>query len=468
MAESNHDPLDIAGQRQLFIDDHIVEETYRVTRSLHQPTKYAGNPVIRATEPWQERINLYGTVIYEPEQETYRMWYTGYRRAAGGQVRYTGCYATSKDGIFWEKPNLGLVEYAGSRDNNLFLGDAANIYVIKDSRDGDPERLYKILCLQIGKPYVSVGFSRDGVRWNMYEGNPVLTETSDTHTLLGWDENHGQYVAYIRPEMRNGTNIRVIGRSVSDDFMKWTMPEVVMEPDEEDPPGLEFYGMAVFKYEGLYLGTVWAYHAYPEEQYSRMGATLDVQLTASRDGIKWQRLGDRTPFIPNGPPGSIDRGGVYTAKEPLVVGDELWFYYGGTDGDHGTRVRSGNICLAKLRLDGFVSMDADADGGTLLTKPFRCEGGRLTINAEARGGTVSVAVLDESGVEILGYRKIDCAVVDGDSIRHCVSWSGARHRKAAADSPLEGGGVSLDGLRGRAIRLKLYIRSASLYSFCIE
>ena len=467
MAESDHDPLDIAGQRQLFIDDHIVAETFRVTRGLHQPSKYAGNPIIRATDPWEEKVCVYGTVIYEPEQETYRMWYTGYGGAAGGLVQYTGCYATSKDGIFWEKPNLGLVQYAGSKDNNLFLGDAANINVIKEPRERDPERLYKILCLQSGKPYVSVGFSRDGVRWNMYEGNPVLTETSDTHTLLGWDENHGQYVAYIRPATRNGTNIRVIGRSVSDDFMKWTMPEVVMEPDEEDPPGLEFYGMPVFKYEGLYLGTVWAYHAYPEEPYTRMAATMDIQLAASRDGIKWERLGDRTPFIPNGPPGSIDQSQIYTIKEPLVMDDELWFYYGGWDGDHGDARSNASICLAKLRMDGFISMDADADGGTLLTKPFRCEGGRLTINAEARGGTVSVAVLDESGVEILGYRKIDCAVVDGDSIRQRVSWSGAWSREAAADAPLEGGGVSLDGLRGRTIRLRFYIRSASLYSFSV-
>ena len=467
-----------AGQRQLFIDDYIVEETYRVKRSLHQPTKYAGNPVLISTDPWEERVNIYGTVMYEPEQELYRMWYTGYGGRSGGLANsYTACYATSRDGIFWEKPALGAVQYGGSKDNNIFLEDAAVLNVIRDAREEDPAKLYKSLFYENGNRSASVAFSPDGTTWTKYPGNPVLDDVSDTHTLLGWDEAHRQYVAYIRPLYPQGRRLRVIGRSVSDDFIQWTAPETVMEPDDLDPSGLEFYGMSVFKYEGLYLGTAWAYHAYPEEMPEdpptnwvlpyRISATVDVQLAASRDGIAWERIGDRRPFIPLGPPGSADQGCLYTAKEPLVMGDELWFYYGAWDGDHGQRKRVANICLAKLRLDGFVSMDADADGGTLLTKPFRCEGGRLTINADAGGGAVLVAVLDEGGVEVLGYRRTDSGVIDGDSIRHRVSWSGARPRRAAADSPLAGGGVSLDSLKGRTIRLKFYIKSARLYSFTV-
>ena len=210
--------------------------------------------------------------------------------------------------------------------------------------------------------------------------------------------------------------------------------------------------MPVFKYEDLYIGQLFAYHTPPEEPQIRFAGTIDVQLAVSRDGVAWQRAGDRRPFIPNGPPGSIDAGEVYTARAPIIVGDELWFYYSAGASEHGITGRSGPICLAKLRLDGFVSVDAGDETGTLVTKPFRCDGGRLSINAAARGGLVSVAVLDEAGLQHHGFSRQHCAPFDSDSVRHVVTWR-------------EKG--SLDELRGRDIRLKFYLRSASLYSFVV-
>jgi len=442
--------LKLSSERQLFVDDYVVEEVRNLRQVLNQPTKYAGNPLIRPLKPWERPgVNLYGTVMYDPEQGIYRMWYQGY-----GGTPYTGCYATSRNGIHWEKPNLGLVKFGGSMENNIFLDDAAILNVIQDRREKDPDRLYKALFWEQHNPSVSVAFSPDGVHWTKYAGNPVLRGTSDTHTLLGWDEACDKYVAYIRPSVGNGTRIRVIGRSVSDDFNHWTEPEVVLQPDEDDPPGLEFYGMPVFKYQDLYLGMPWAYHAYPEESLTRMAALLDTQLAVSRDGVHWKRAGDRKPFIPRGPASSIDQGMIYTAKEPVVVGDELWFYYGGFDGDHGCWC-SANICLAKLRLDGFISMDAGDKEGTLVTKPFYCEGRDLIINADARGGQIAVAVLDEAGNQtgnLDGFKKIDCALFDGDAVRHKVTWRD---------------NISLEALRGQPIRLKFYMQQAKLYSFAV-
>ena len=78
----------------------------------------------------------------------------------------------------------------------------------------------------------------------------------------------------------------------------------------------------------------------------------------------------------------------------MRVGDELWFYFSPCAIEYGLTGRSGPICLAKLRLDGFVSVDAGEEMGALVTQPFRCDGGSLQINAQARGGSVAVAVLD--------------------------------------------------------------------------
>lgn len=469
--------VEVGTSKQLFIDDLIVDETRGVTRTLNQPAKYVGNPIMIPVYPWEGRLTLYGTVWRDAEEGRFRMWYQGYGRGGvppmvfdqgtsrhkgfdGRRLLYTIGYATSNDGVFWQRPHLGLVEFEGSTENNLVLSDAGFGNVIKDDRDADPERLYKALFFEANDPQgtpnmgdgVSIAFSPDGLRWTKYAGNPVISRSSDTHALLGWDDLHGKYVSYCRPSVHEGNMTRRIGRSVSDDFVSWTDTEDVLAPDDEDPTGMEFYGMPVFKYEGHYLGQLWAYHARPEEPQIRFAATIDVQLASSRDGIAWERVGGRKPFIPNGPPGSIDASEIWTAREPVVMGDELWFYYSGSVSEHGVTGRSGPICLAKLRLDGFVSVEAGDEMGTLVTKPFRCDGRMLTINASARGGLVGVAVLDESGTQFQGYSLQECVLFDGDSVRHTVSW---REK------------LSLEDLRGRHIRLKFYTRSAKLFSFVI-
>jgi hypothetical protein len=470
--------LDVGTKKQLFIDDLVIDETRGVTRNLNQPAKYAGNPVMIPLYPWEGRVTLYGTVWNDADGE-WRMWYQGYGGGAvpsmakdmsdspwkdldfdASNLLYVIGYATSHNGIHWERPNLQLVDYKGSMDNNLVLSDAAYANIIKDTRDPDPNRLYKSLFFEARDPAgtpnmgdgVSVAFSPDGIRWTKYEGNPVIERTSDTHVLLGWDDLHGKYVAYARPSVHEGNKTRRIGRSESDDFINWSDPEDVLVPDEEDGPGMEFYGMPVFKYEGMYLGQLWMYHAPPEEPQIRFAAKIDVQLASSRDGINWDRAGNRKPFIPNGPPGTIDAGEIWTAREPVIIGNEIWFYYSAGASEHGITGRSGPICLAKLRLDGFVSVDAGEDAGSLITKPFRCEGGPLEINASARGGVVEVAVLDESGIQYQGYSRQECALFDGDSVDHSVTWRGK---------------LSLEELKGNTVRLKFYLQNASLYSFTV-
>ena len=88
----------------------------------------------------------------------------------------------------------------------------------------------------------------------------------------------------------------------------------------------------------------------------------------------------------------------------------------------------------------------------MLTKPILCEGGQFTINADAQGGSVAVAVLDDDGIQHEDMRMIDCAVLDTDSVRHRVTWRGR---------------TSLEDLRGKIIRLKFYVKSAKLFSFAM-
>ena len=123
-----HTPLDVGTTRQLFIDDAIVEEERGVRRTLNQPAKYAGNPLMFPLYPWEGRLELYGTVWREADTGQFRMWYMGLGGMGVAQMGvrneskwtrigfdpqnllYSACYATSADGIFWERPSLGIVE----------------------------------------------------------------------------------------------------------------------------------------------------------------------------------------------------------------------------------------------------------------------------------------------------------------------------------------------------------------------
>ena len=440
--------------RQLFIDNSTIDEMVGVTKILHQPVNYAGNPILRPSMRWEDGAGFVGTVIYDEQEGIFKAWYQGWFDS-----RYPACYATSEDGIFWHKPELGLINDNSGVPNNRVLDEACVPNVIKDINDPDPDRRYKMLFWDYSLPRpnreasASIAFSPDGIHWDPFDNNPVLTGTGDTHSLLGWDENYQKYVAFIRPGRQHvkGPYRRFIGRSISDDFVTWTDPAVVLVP-EEDEPNLEFYNMPVFKYEGIYLGLPWAYKTFPEEPYPRMNGTMDVQLAVSHDGIEWDRAMDRETFISIGDPGNFHSGMVACAKEPLKVGDELWFYCSGSDGDHGTRHRSAKGFLSKLRLDGFVSITAGKDDfGSITTNSFICDGGRLQINTNAKDGLIAVAVLNEDGTLVDGMSHIDTAVVDNDSIKHVVTWEDH---------------TTFDHLSGQNIRLKFYLKSASLYSFC--
>lgn len=70
-------PLEIGTIRQLFIDDGIIDESRGVLKTLNQPVKYAGNPVMIPLYPWEGKVSLYGTVWRDPAGG-FRMWYQGY------------------------------------------------------------------------------------------------------------------------------------------------------------------------------------------------------------------------------------------------------------------------------------------------------------------------------------------------------------------------------------------------------
>ncbi len=485
--------------KQLFLDDYIVEEMAGLKRVMHQAQKYAGKPIISPESPWEKCTGvcyLYGTVLKVGDND-FRLWYQIVDKDGKGLI----AYATSYDGIHWEKPILDIYEWQGSRENNILLvGEIPCVFY--EPEEADPQKRFKMFYFP-GWRYLfgyAVSFSPDGLHWSGYQGK--LPGGDVGHCF--YDFQHNQYVATAKVyTFLNGSVRRAIGMArplrstgkldegwqptawTGELDEQWEPAPLVLGPDQLDDtmargrigarepiiqhrnPAVNcahFYGMPVFPYGDAYLGLLWVFDNCSSPLASGgQDGPVEVQLAFSRDLINWARIGERNPFIPLGELGQWDCGMVYTANGPVRVGDELWFYYGGFNVTHGDEVlhppfqgidvtgKGGAIGLAKLRVDGFVSLDAGQAGGVLVTKPFILEGKTLELNVAAKGGEMRVELLDgETGKVVPGFIKERCEPFCGDLVAYRPSWQGS----------------SLPGqLLGRPIRLKFFLRNASLFAF---
>ena len=446
--------IDVEDKKQLFLDDgFLVERTEGVRYVLHQPTRHPDNPLIVPDRPWENQVQLYGTVMWD--DGVHRMWYTIRTTRYGKDSAMVVGYATSVDGLEWTKPNLGILEHEGSTENNLVLdpgpGGSGGVCVLKTPWDEDPARRYKMLYKTIEEGGgLKVAFSPDGIRWTPHP-ETVLAGVFDTFNVILWDDRLGKYVAYVRINQRPRKRQRSVGRTESEDLLHWTPPTIVLGPDAQDPEDSDIYTSAAFKHDAGES----AYFMLPSVFDWRRG-NLWIQLATSRDGVNWRRAGNRQAFIPLGAPGSFESAAVYAGVPPLVKDDQFYLYYCGTSQPHWGGMGRGQahtsgIALATLRLDGFVSLDAGERpaGGTVTTVPIQFRGSHLEINADAHWGEIRVELLDEGGDAIEGFGRFDCEPVIGDSVRHRVNWAGG----------------DLSRLEGTTAKLRFHLRCSRLYAF---
>ena len=481
--------------KRLFIDDHEVEQIDNLVRKLHQPQKFEGNAVLRPERRWENAgIQTRQAPVWVPEEGIFKWLYMGSstpvnldRKLSPGDgfpsVRYT-CYATSEDGVNWEKPTVGLCEYEGisgdAKENNIIpveddaLPLPAPLY---DPGDPDPERRYKGLAFWRG-PGLSPMVSPDCLRWR-YLDVPVIPSQDEAEVTH--DQGLGQFILTHKHQGPYGRSVYL---TTSTDFAHWTEKELVFHADAldqengkerlarffEDPDYLtpvydspeeyrtDIYHMGVFPYEGLYLGLPVMFHwsaARPSD------GRKSVELTSSRDLRHWDRVAGRAPFLELSPlgRGAYDLAQIQPANRPIVRNNELWFYYAGlkyrafSRADEATKsyLYSSAVCMARLRMDGFVSLRGGVEWGSVLTKPLVVEEKHLHVNVDAWRGRVRAEILDASdGRAIPGFTQEDSVPAIIDSIDHRLKW------KDQAD---------LLPLLGKTVRIRFSVWRADLYAF---
>ena len=482
--------MDIGTRKQLFMDERFVETSEGVRWCMNPPHQHA-DPVLVCDRPW-ERLGIcgYNTVMKEGEGR-FRLWYGATRKMGlpqEGAIRLG--YAESEDGRHWTKPSLGLISYEGSNDNNLVAPleerqsmQGATVY--RDDRAPETER-YKLWSkFQPTDKQVAAGVlpglwamrSPDGIHWEVYEDQPSpRQQMCDTQNMFFWDDRIGQYAGYTRvretqrldeaAEAGGRGKYRSIGRITSPDFRTWSKTQVVLEADDDDlnmpvpdqrddpRPNIDVYTSCAMKYasaEDVYLMMPSFFYHWGEDDHP---ATMDVQLLTSRDGIHWDRKGERRPFLRLGFEGSTTGGMLFANPWLIPMGNELWLYYTGTAHTHGARagapVRNG-LFLSTMRRDGFVSLDAGYGGGAFRTPVLQFAGDRLEVNFDgSAGGWLKVEIQDADGKPLPGYALSDADGLVGNGIRKTITWKGR---------------TGVGGLAGRPVRLRFVMRDAKLYAF---
>lgn len=387
-----------------FLDERWVEDTHCLTRELNK-AETLPEPVLK-----HENINCTvaasGTVLRR-DDGTFGFYYQTTPRFKpwggipkdipakkwqGGLYKYFLHYATSKDGIHWELPNLGLrrsylinekseivsvegeeqmqVKWLDDKHNNIVLslnekdadgrqltgssGPAGGFCVIDAKQTPHPAARgrYTVLYQSGG---LALAYSDDGFQWTAYEGNPFRRQSSDTYNTLMYDPHREEYAVFCRPRWgRGGPDPRAVTRISSKDLLHWGAERIILQTDDRDAPAhgrrkdrgtmkgskfytrgreLQFYGFTPKIYQDLYIGCVLVYDTF--------AAVSWYELVHSYDGLEWKREPRREPFI-SGTPETWNAGcmGYMAMGSPVEIGDHYYFYTQGSNTLHGYRLIS--------------------------------------------------------------------------------------------------------------------------------
>ncbi len=465
-------------------DDHAIPLQRGVELHLRGRRAECGRtrivlPPGPAGAPDSEHVAFYGTVTRVGDELW--MWYLG--QGAGETWRQRVCLATSVDGRNWEKPNLGLVEYNGGRDNNLVdmggkVGNITACVVFYEPEEPDPARRFKMVFEdhRYGARF-AVAFSKDGLRWRESERNPVGpwlemaggARIDDMYIICG---QGGKHVPGV---------FRQFASHISYDFEHWSaasclgLQRVDLAPRPRvfgrDAGEQIHLGAGLWNRGNVIIGFYGMWNGHPSND--RRMTTMDLGLALSQDGLHY-----REP-IPNFPIVSAAEDGW--AKPPhgdqalnfpaLIqgqgfenIGDETLFWYGPWP-----EQKSDGVRLATWERDRLGYLQAYLGGPQasedkrephIISTPIDLEGAaaRVYLNIDRLNeySGVSVEILDERLNRLPGYTRANCNTLAESGYNQLVTWG---ERDFIAHSGRVRVRIDFTGLRPEDVRLfAIYIR----------
>lgn len=448
--------------RELFVDNYWIDKVTNATLRLATPLD--GGTSIKFDKPWEGAFSGYSTIV-DMGDRRYRLYYRGIPKSgADGRMEEVTCYAESKDGIEFTRP-----------DYNVFLKEqppfSHNFSPFIDKRPGVAESERWKAIAGTGASGLVPFVSADGLKWRKLRNEPVVTTKNssarfDSQNLAFWSVSEQRYVMYLRSfrELPDKRRIRWVSRSTSEDFLTWTHPvemEFVRANGQPAPPEHLYTNQTspYFRAPHIYIAISARFQPgrqvlTPEEAKAinvdpdYFKDCSDAIMMSTRGGNTYQRTfleGFLRPGV--GMENWVSRTN-YPALNVIQTGPaEISFYANKNYGQPTTHLQR-----YTLRLDGFASLHAPYDGGEMVTKPFVLAGSKLDLNySTSAAGSVRVEVQDASGGALAGFALADCREIIGDQVTRQVNWSSAE----------------LGSQRGKTVRLRFVLRDADLYSWAV-
>ena len=475
--------INIGNRREVFWDEYLID-TRQTTAQLKLHNPQVKEVVIDHNMPWEGDGCDFHCIL--KDDGLYRLYYLGFNTPVPGGPAGTivfpivVCYAESKDGKIWTKPNLNICEFAGSKNNNIILDNSTaefgNFAVFKDTNPDCPkEELYKAVASNRGADlegddqYLYCFTSEDGIHfrksWQMTDHGRF-----DTLNIAFWDKYTKQYMCYIRDYHNvqgndRNTGIRDVRWMVSRDFRNWTIPVLLDFGDADDYQLYTNVVQPYYRADHLFVGFPSRYvdkkrwtpnfdqlpgidrRKERMKMMPRFGLTVtDCVFMSSRDGRKWKRWDEA--FMTPGPERDYNwvygdcfpaLGMIETESDLPYAQNELSMYvFDNHWGGMPAKLRRHTI-----RIDGFVSCHATYKPCKVVTKPFIFDGCSLSINfATSAVGYVKIKLIGEG-------RELESCELFGDSLdRRVVFETG-----------------DMASLSGMPVRMEIFMRDADIYSF---
>ena len=482
-------PIDVRSATLFAFDDVSIPFRENLFVKMCSAEKYPGNPVLKHGTPGQPDeycAKFYGSIIRH--EGRFKMWYVagdsdGRKAASRRPHSYYGwrpAYAESQDGIHWTKPNLGLVEYKGSRNNNLVLVDPPEVMglqliVLHEPNDPDPARRFKMMVSAAwAKGHTSVPlFSADGLRWHTprkvtpidYRIQPeeffVPVEHFEQSGLYKWQGMYcmtGQQIdpwVWLPDGQLSGRAMTILH---SRDFIHWPAaktlaftrygyrPRPVGQGEEAHLPA------SIWHRDNVLLGIYGQWHGAVRTE----DRSVDLGLLISNDGYHFREPLPDFVFLPHGPKGVWDSRALLQGQAFEHIGDRTHIWYGSSSLFTGSAEESSTqVGLATLRRDGFgyLSVRHPAAPASLTTCALRLrKGGKLSVNADGLSAEswLDVELLDEREIPIPAYSGENCIAARRPGFNQPVSWKKTDWVDAAQPVRIR---VRFQGNRRDSIRL---------------
>lgn len=457
----------------LFAFDQVsIPHSQNLRLEMRAPAKHPANPVLARGEPGTPDamgVQFYGSIIREGGK--YRLWYVAFDDNTANKVassRWRAAYAESEDGLKWTKPNLGLVEYGGNKNNNLILTDPAplgfiNVKVLTDPVDPDPKRRYKISAHAYFRHNTRLGTlapfaSADGLSWKLLaSAQPLKAELQEKDLVLPavhfepcgglyqWD---GMYYICGQNAMNAARPYhgRVTRMYRSADFVHWSQTSnigyvrnaqhTLLGPGRSLEGEQCHEGISVWNRRNVLLGLIGLWHGAKEWK----DITIDLGFVVSNDGLNFRDPVAEKVFLPRGEDGAWDQGGVIQGQGFENIGGQTFIYYGAWDPRRPSAPRGG-VGIATLPRDRFGDLVVEEAGhgpgdyqlpvitSEFITAAVATPAGtprRFYVNADGLGpdAALKIELLDEKEQPLPAYSGPNAAIVRENGFQTPITWNG--------------------------------------------